>query len=100
MSEKVIKFSNPYTKLDGTKFLFTTIRRWTSDKERYYRDSRGYIFNVEFTDYPFKGIPKTDLLVLLFIETEPKKAKLLEVFKVHYKDLSDDFLYYDTEVMV
>lgn len=95
-----IKFSKHYTKLDGTKFLFTTIRRFTPEKERYYTSQRGYIFDVIFTDYDFKGIPKTDLLVLLFIETEPNKAKLLEVFKVHYNDLSEDFLYYDTEVQV
>ncbi|MEE9573887.1 MAG: hypothetical protein V3W20_12610 [Candidatus Neomarinimicrobiota bacterium] len=93
-----IKFSKHYTKLDGSKFLFTTVRRYTPEKENYYCSKRGYIFDVEYTHYDFKGIPNTELLVLLFIETEPNKAKLLEVFKVHYGNLSEDFIMYDTEV--
>jgi len=36
--------------LMGSFFVFTTIRRWTKEKERYYRENIGKRFEVVMTD--------------------------------------------------
>ncbi len=93
-----IKFSKKHGYYEKfCKSLVTTVRRWTPDKEKYYRGRIGKVFEIEYTDYDFTGIPKTDLLMLIFEIGNELGLKLLQVIKCHYNDLSEEFIKYDTE---
>ncbi len=76
-----IKFSHMYSKLHRPKF--TTLRRHTGYKERYYMSQIGQ-----------------DFVVLLIEPGEPAiicRAILTHVIRTHYSKLSEKFIAYDTD---
>jgi len=74
-----IKFSHPYRKLRHP--CFTTVRRWTPEKERYYRGGIGKALDVLIEGRPFPV----------------GQAVLSFVGRVPVSDLPPEFLAYDTD---
>ena len=79
MTRRAIKFSRTYRKMRG--ILFTTVRRWTEQKESYYRGLRGRTLDVVVEGRPFPV----------------GRAVLVSLDRCQVKDMAEDFLAYDTD---
>jgi hypothetical protein len=79
MPEKTIKFMHAYRKLRHP--CFTTVRRWTEEKERYYRRLVGHTLDVLVEGRPFPE----------------GRAVLSFVTRLDVADLPETFLRYDTD---
>ena len=98
MTDKKIKFDRWWKKLKYSQGIFTTIRKYTKEKLKYYKDNIGEIFDIEVTDTRngFKEFEKIEYIILIFEFVEVRKAKLLYAFVKSFDDLSKELIEYDT----
>ena len=95
----IIKFDRWWKKIKNSSGLFTTIRRFTPDKKRFYKENIGKVFDIVVTDTKdgFKGFNEDGFYLLLLFEfTGIREARLLHVDDYMFEHFSKELIEYDT----